>query len=291
MKLLLISAAALSCAVLQAQNNDTSYWTKSAEMALNFSQASFSPNWKAGGVNNLTFTSIYNARLSYKKDRRGWENRLSAIYGLVTIGKDTRKSQDNWSFNSDIDEDLNKKWKAYAGLTIQSQFDKGYRYDGDGSRHVVSDIFSPGFITEAIGLKYNPKAYWWVKSGAALRHTIVRDQRLYNDSLLVKNNKVYGVEKGQVVRSELGVQFASEFDKDLDTEKKFHLTMRYMSFLPGSAFSQNLYGWDHRGEFMLSAKLLKYVQVSFAAIGIFDKEQDYNWQLSQQLGVGFVYKW
>ncbi len=51
------------------QNPDSLRWKKKFNFAVNFNQASFSSNWKAGGVNSLGFNSLLNYKANYKQDR------------------------------------------------------------------------------------------------------------------------------------------------------------------------------------------------------------------------------
>jgi hypothetical protein len=47
-------------ATSQSTQPDTLIWKRKFNFALNFNQASFSSNWKGGGVNSLGFNSLFN---------------------------------------------------------------------------------------------------------------------------------------------------------------------------------------------------------------------------------------
>ena len=47
---------------LQSSKKDTTYWNSGLSIGLNFNQASFSGNWKAGGVNSIALGSIINGK-------------------------------------------------------------------------------------------------------------------------------------------------------------------------------------------------------------------------------------
>ncbi len=52
-----------------------SNWRKSFKAGLNLNQASFSGNWKAGGVNSFGFNALLNYKANYKKDKNSWTTR------------------------------------------------------------------------------------------------------------------------------------------------------------------------------------------------------------------------
>jgi hypothetical protein len=61
----------------------TSYWKKAFKTGLNINQASFSDNWKAGGVNSIGLTSFLNYKANYKKEKVSWDNEIGLSYGFV----------------------------------------------------------------------------------------------------------------------------------------------------------------------------------------------------------------
>src|SRR3970040_845737 len=73
----------------------TSNWRKHLTIGLNLNQASFSSNWKAGGVNSVGFNGLFNYKANYKKDRNSWDNEIDLAYGFVNNeGQGNRKTLD-----------------------------------------------------------------------------------------------------------------------------------------------------------------------------------------------------
>ena len=62
---------------------DTTYWNSELSIGFNLNQASFSGNWKAGGVNSFALGSIFSGKANYAKDRLSWDNQVELIYGIV----------------------------------------------------------------------------------------------------------------------------------------------------------------------------------------------------------------
>jgi hypothetical protein len=273
-----------------AQTNparDTS-WKGGMEIGFTAAQASFSDNWKGGGVNNLSILTYMNARAKYTLGKHSWENKFNVMYGMIkNQGEDLRKSQDLLLLTSDYNFRINPKLQAFGGITLQTQVANGYHFDKDSAgantRTLISSFMSPGTLIEALGFKYTPVKFWWIKLGlGATRQTFMLNQDVYTatDKEVVSN-----VPRGTKVINEAGLQVQSEFAKEF--HKNIRLTMRYLGFGP---FNNLNSGFDSRFDVIATAKITKYISTNFTAISIFDKDQDNNWQLSQVFGVGFSYK-
>src|SRR5690606_14535633 len=78
-----------------AQTAADTTWRRSFSAGLNLNQASFSDNWKAGGVNSIALNTYLNARADYRWERISWDNSLQLQYGLLkNKGEGLRKSID-----------------------------------------------------------------------------------------------------------------------------------------------------------------------------------------------------
>lgn len=263
---------------------DTS-WKKKIEFGANLNQGSFSSNWTGGAVNSIAVGAHLNAVFMYEKGRNSWRNDFQAQYGIVrNKGQESRKSVDRLFFDTKYGRKVSDHWSLIANLNFLSQFAPGYDYekdpDGDLVRRKVSGIFSPAYLTEAIGIEYRPTDYFFLTfSPGAIRQTIVSDLNLYRT--FPKN---YGVPIGQRVRTEVALmQLVANFDKAI--AQNLNLKFRYQLF----ANYKNLEAIDHRLDANLTAKINKYWNVNLGAILIYDQDQSLDIQLAQSLSVGFLY--
>src|SRR5688572_25216696 len=62
---------------------DTLTWKRKLNFSVNFNQASFSSNWKAGGVNAFGFNSLFTYQANYKDDKNSWDNDVDLAFGFV----------------------------------------------------------------------------------------------------------------------------------------------------------------------------------------------------------------
>ena len=178
-------------------------WKTGGVFNLNFGQGSQS-NWAAGGDDfSLSIASYLGFYAFYKKDRYSWDNTLDLNYGLVnTTSQGTRKNDDRIDLLSKLGYSLTPKLDLAGLVNFHSQFSKGYNYNSDGSKDLLSNFLSPGYLLFSLGLDYKPaKGLSIFVSPITSRWTFVT-----NDSLSAKG--AYGVIPGKKVKNEIGA-FAS----------------------------------------------------------------------------------
>lgn len=287
-----IGCIALSASVFAQviKVDSTTNWKKTFRTGLNINQASFSSNWKAGGVNSFGFNAFLNYKADYKKGKNSWDNTFDFLYGAVNNqGQGARKTLDRIYMETKYGRSLNEKWSFTSSLNLLSQFAKGYKYEKDingvevGS--LISDFMAPAFITSAWGLEYHPVDYFKVRfSPFSPRVTVVANNNGRFDA--VDLVQPYGVKKGENTRFEwLAFQMQAEFDKDI--AKNVNLKWRYVMFANYETLA--LKTIDHRLDLNLVAKVNKFINVSVGGILIYDYDQDSGIQLSQAFSLGILY--
>lgn len=270
--------------------DSTSNWKKSFKTGLNINQASFSSNWKAGGVNSFGINALLNYRASYKKNKTSWDNQFEFLYGMVNnAGQGYRKTLDRIYMETKVGHDLNEKWSMTTSINFLSQFAKGYKYDKDATgievATLISDAFAPAFITSAWGFDYHPVDYFKLSLAPfSPRVTIVTDNNGRFDG--VDPVKPYGVMRGESTRFEwLAFQMQAEFNKNI--AENVNLKWRYMMFANYQTLEPKTI--DHRLDVGLTAKVNKFMNVTLGGILIYDYDQDSGVQLSQAFTLGMLY--
>lgn len=284
--LLFLASVAIQAQVVRIDS--TSHWKKSFKAGLNLNQASFSSNWKAGGVNSIGFTAFLNYKANFKKDKNSWDNEFDFLYGMVNNqGQGYRKTLDRIYIDTKYGRTLSEKWDFAASANLLTQFAKGYRYDkvnGIEQATLISDFMAPAFITSAYGFEYHPVNYFKVRlSPFSPRITIVNDVDRF---VTVDNPTPFGVNPGESVRYEwLAFQMLAEFNKDIATN--INLKWRYVLFANYETLEAKTI--DHRLDLNLTAKVNKFINVSFGGIFLYDYDQDTDVQLSQAFSLGVLY--
>ncbi|HLT81724.1 MAG TPA: DUF3078 domain-containing protein [Cyclobacteriaceae bacterium] len=263
----------------------TSNWRKHLSIGVNFNQAAFSSNWKAGGINSVGLNALFIYRANYKKDRHSWDNLIDLAYGFVNNeGQGNRKTLDRIFLDTKYGYQINTNWDAFASLSFQSQFAKGYQYPDDNTAELISDIFAPAFITLALGFEYHPVDYFKVRlSPFAPRLTIVNDPERFVTTV---GPEPYGVTPPDNTRFEwFALQVMAEFDKDIATN--LNLKWRYVLF--ANYETLDLETIDHRLDVTLTARVNNFITTSLGGTLLYDFDQDSGLQVSQAFALGFAY--
>lgn len=286
--LLAISAQALTVAPADSTQADTTYWTKSFALGINFNQAAFSDNWKGGGVSSVALGTLLNFRAGYLKGKISWDTELDLQYGILkNAGQNLRKNADRILMDTKVGYRISSKWNMYFSGNYLSQFAPGYRYAKDAAgleqELIISRFMSPAFITGSLGFEYKPADYFWLRlSPTTSRITIVNDTTIYRN---VPEN--YGVPIGQTTRYEwMAFQVMADLNKNL--AENINLKLRYLAF--GNYETLAFKTIDHRVETIITAKVSRYINTNLTAILLYDSDQDKGVQLSQVLALGFLFK-
>lgn len=287
MKKLILIACILASTNLIAQELDTTYWKNSFKGSINFNQAAFSQNWITGGTNSIGLNALINYKTNYLKGKHSWDNEVDLLYGfLKNEGQGFRKNNDRIYLDTKYGYKISSKWNTFSAFNVLTQFATGYKYEKDALDReqslLISEFMAPGYFTASWGFEYTPKPYFKVRfSPFAPRLTVVKNKELY---LNVPNN--YGVEIGKTTRWEI-LAFRMLVDLDKGLNENINLKVRYVLFANYETI--DIRQIDHRLDAILSAKIAKYFDVKLSAMLIYDYDQDKDVQLSQALGLGFVY--
>jgi hypothetical protein len=285
-RLVILVAFALLCTHVSAQDTLVApLWKKKLNFAMNFNQATFSTNWKAGGSNSIGLNSLFNYSLNYKNGRDTWDNAIDCAFGFTKLDNDAaRKAIDRLYLDTKYGHDINNDWGLFTSFTFLSQFTRGYNYNDDDTRDLISDFAAPAYMTLALGAEYSPVPYFRLRiAPVAPRLTVVKDPQRFTKTV---SEKPYGVDTTKTTRFEgFAGLIQAEFDKEIF--KNVNFKWRYMMFANYETLSPETI--DHRLDLNIIAKVAKYVNVSIGGVLIYDYDQDHTVQYSQVFSLGFIY--
>ncbi|HYG19880.1 MAG TPA: DUF3078 domain-containing protein [Ohtaekwangia sp.] len=266
-----------------------SHWKKKLVFNLNVNQASFSSNWKSGGINSIGLNSLFNYKANYAKDLNSWDNEIDLGFGFVNnSGQGYRKTVDRIFLDTKYGYKISDHWHLFSSLNFLSQFSKGYNYvtddTGEEQAMMISDFLAPAFITAALGFEYKPVEYFTVRiSPFAPRLTIVKDPTRFTETV---GPQPYGVDSTKTTRFEwLSFQLMADFNKDI--AENLNLKWRYVMYANYETLAFKTI--DHRLDLMFNAKVNRFISVGLGGMLIYDYDQDSGVQLSQSLTIGFAY--
>ncbi len=212
----IVSFAALP---VNAQDSDTTYWTKGGVAALTFSQVSLT-NWAAGGNNNVSINGYFNLYADYKKDKIDWSNNLEMGYGIVKQGENAvpQKTDDIIIATTQLGYSLKGDKLFWSSLLdFRTQFYEGI--DSEGNR--ISDFMAPGYLLIATGLDWKPNADFSVTYAPVTgKFTFVGDEELAANGAFGVDpglrDPITGaiVQNGSSSRAELGSFLKVRYKKD-----------------------------------------------------------------------------
>jgi len=264
-----------------------SYWHKSVLFGLNFSQAAFTKNYSAGGVDAIALGGNFDYKAEYNKAPFDYTSELNLIYGISkNQGEGSRKTNDRIFFDNKVASQLSKHWFFFGSLTFESQFDKGFNYTNpDGtdatSPYLISNFMSPGYLTESLGFEYKPNKWFDLRLGMATdRQTFVLDTTIYHNQ---PTN--YGVPIGHTLYNQLASQIVASIDKDL--MPNLHINIRYALFVP---YIQPVTYASHRIDGILTAKVNRLIAVTINGTFLYDKNTAAGIQGTEGLALGVIYK-
>lgn len=237
-------------------------WKTGGLFNLNFGQGSQS-NWSAGGDDfSLTINSYLGFYAFYKKGRYSWDNTLDMNYGFLnTTSLGSRKNDDRIDLLSKVGYEVAPKLSVSALFNFHSQFSKGYNYNNDGTKNLLSDFLSPAYILLSLGLDYKPTDGLSIFiSPITSRWIIVR-----NDTLSAKG--AYGVDPGKKSKNEIGafvsVNYLSNLNKIITYKGRLDLFSNYQ---------HNPQNIDVLMNNMFTAKLSKVLTASVGLDLIYDDD-------------------
>ncbi len=271
----------LSAATVKAKIN---YWKTKGTISINANQASFSDNWKGGGVNSIALGGLVNYKAEYSKESYSYTTEVILQYGKVK-NKDQlqKKTNDRIYWDNKAAVQLSKNWYFFASLSFESQFDRGFSYSRDAQGNEVakllSKFMSPGYFTESLGFEYKPSAIFSTRIGTGTaRQTFVLDTNIYKT-----NSKNFGVPIGSRIKNELAFQIVSNFEKEV--VKNVVLKGKYNMFIPYDNFGHI----DHRLDMSATSRINRFMNVSLTGVILYDRDMDLKVQKSQALALGLSF--
>ncbi|NND70425.1 MAG: DUF3078 domain-containing protein [Rhodothermales bacterium] len=265
-----------------AQDADTlawNTWHKNATASLSGSQVGFD-NWQGGGINSVSVTA--GASGSAQRISQRWKQTHEGRIGLGVVKQDTldfRKAEDIIFLSTTtqwLGDGFFAQWNPTFNATVRTQFAEGYNYNSDpidGTRATpvkVSAIFSPGYISESIGLTHD-RGWISQRFGLAAKQNIVTIERF---------RPLYGNVDNETVRFEAGLESFTRLKKELVTN------VFLQSSLGVFASFQDIGNPDLIFENLVTMKVNEWLNVNFEVVTIYDYDVSDNLQLKEVFSIG-----
>lgn len=265
-------------------------WTARWMTGLNGAQAVYD-NWSNGGTNTISVTASTVFNLMYRKDRFAYALSTNLQYGKARIQDEgTRKTDDRIAINNKFSYLFdNKKWSVFANINFSTQFDQGYDYDvPEGAPpKLISEMFSPAYFTQVVGIAYTPAYYFSAQTGLAMKETIVANSALserYGLYHYVQNTSLtgrYALFQTENFRFEPGYSAALSFEKDIFSN--VHLVSSVETF---TNLQRHIRRTDVNFSNELVGEINDFMNMSFQFVMIYDEDFSKQVQIKQVLSAG-----
>jgi len=250
-------------------------WKNAVVGNFNITQTSFD-NWTQGGENSSAWQVNINGEARNIAEKYKWDNSGKISYGSTKIADiESRKSIDEIKAESVFTYILGTYVNPYVAATGETQFTAGYIYEED-SKTEISNILDPGYFTQSAGLGYEPASGFKTRLGFAVKETITRNfPAPYAD-----DPDTVDIEKTKI---EPGMESVTDYTKAL--MGNILLTSKLELFSNFKGIKEVDVKWDN----IFSAKISKYISVSFNVKLFYDRDVSEKRQLKQSLALGLTY--
>lgn len=263
-------------------------WDYGWVAGLNGSQASYS-NWAQGGVNTIAITGNSTFRSYFRDGKFSYGFLLNTRFGKTRIdGEGIRKTDDRLSIRNRFLYDLGAEeghFSLYANINFRTQFDRGFVYgEDDGDPDIlISNFFSPAYLTESVGLLYRPADNLSFEAGLGLQQTFVSDDSVLTGASVEENNR-YGLSEGDNFRNEAGITLGASYQRNISSNVILSSTAETFTNLNKSVSSTDFY---FSNEFI--GNLNNFINTSLRFDLAYDDDFSSELQVRQSITVGISF--
>lgn len=275
MKTILMIFTMISSMLFAQTDSVKSEWTHTLVSGLTVTQMSYT-NWTQGGENALAYTLTIDGKSVRDVTLTNWSNSYKIAYGQTRLGsKGLRKTDDKLELESVLTYKMGTHVNPYASATFKSQFADGFKYDDvAGTKAQTSAGFDPIYMTQAVGVGYQPIPQVKTRLGAALRE-VLSDKYNYADDPKTATIETSKVEGGLESVTDASWQF----------EENILFTSKLEMFAPFNNIDVVIVRMDNT----LAAKVSKYISVNLNIQLINDANINARTQVKQSLAMGLTY--
>lgn len=260
------------------------FWTKSANVSLQFTQNYISSNWYKGGESNNSMLSGLDFNLNYNDQQRiQFDNRLEWKLGFISSRSD---SVHKYKTNTDqirLTSKLGVKAIADWFYTLQAEFSTqllgSYKTN---SKEVVSSFMAPGYLKVDLGMDYKKTlknlTFSAVISPISYKLTYVGDDKV--------DVTKFGVEEGKKSKNDIGSNLQVNSKWTIIPEVSWESRLSYFT-----TYERAEAEWENTFNFQLNRYLSTklFVHARFDDGVERDDDKDSFFQLSELLSFGLSY--
>ena len=259
-------------------------WRTAATAQLAGSQAAYS-NWQEGGVSTLAFTASTNG--VFERILGAFKQKHEARFAFGLLKQDSldfRKAEDLIRYAFALQYRGFGVVQPTLTLAARTQFAAGFDYSPTAEEYPtlpivagqalkVSGFGAPAYLTQTLGITYDPDRWYTARIGLGIKETIVAIDHL---------RPLYGNDPDEAVRVEAGLD--AEIQVDRQVAENIRLQSRLGVF---QAFNQvGNQAPDTIWENTLTMQVSRILNVNLGVVTVFDRDVSEDIQVKEVLSLG-----
>jgi len=260
----------------QENQEQKEIWQKQIIAGFIINQVSYS-NWVKGGENAVSWSANVDMRFEKDDTKVNWSTAGKFAFGQTKQQNlELRKSIDKIDISSDYIYKYKKDLNPFFGGSILTQFATGYDYKKT-PKIAKSNFFDPVYIQQSAGAGFLFNSYLKTKIGVALREIVSKSYAMwgYTDNPDTPNIEKYKIEKG--------ITSITTFYKEIKENLLIDSKLEMFSKLDG------IRNVDIKFENTITARVVKYIAVTFEMLLYYDSDISKIIQTKQTLGMGLTF--
>jgi hypothetical protein len=250
-------------------------WKHTSVGTLTLTQVAFT-DWTQGGENALSWALGLDGKSVLEREQTSWSTSYKFGFGQARLGdQGIRKTDDQINLETMLTYKMGGQWNPYGAATLKTQFAKGFKYEANGTTTAVSQIFDPAYLTQSVGVVYQPFPEFKTRLGVGLREILTSAFPIYAD-----DPSTVEIEKTQVNG---GLESVTELSLKIDENVTFGSKLEMFSTFKKP--DEIIVRCDN----ILAAKVSKYITAMLTVQLLNERSASPRTQIKEVLGIGFSY--
>ncbi len=250
-------------------------WKHSLVAGLTLTQVAFT-DWVQGGENALAYTLSVDGKSVNDELTSNWINAYKLAFGQTRLGNQgLRKTDDNIDLSSVFTYKLGTYVNPYVSASLKTQIAKGFAYGAGGIEVQLSQFFDPAYLTQSIGVGYQPIKEVKTRLGLAFREVITNQFNQYTDDPATVEIEKTTIDGG--LESVTNIEWQLEENILLKEDLELFAPMKRLDEIVA------------RSSTTITGKVNKYISAIFSLNLINEKRVSPKTQVKESISLGLSY--
>jgi hypothetical protein len=274
-----LAVASLSSSALAQEEEEIviGQWYNDLAARISGAQTGFS-NWQGGGINSVSISAGLTGRAQKTDTKFKQTHDMRLGLGGISQNDEALRKAEDIIFLGTTGEYLGgsgflAEWHPTVAATLLTQFIEGFDF-GQDPKAKVSDLFSPAYLTQSLGLTRQFRPWLSQRFGVAAKETVVNLESL---------RPLYGNDADETVRVEGGLESRTDVQKEIAPNVMLRSTLGL--FASFSSIDTPDAAWEN----LITMKVNDWLNVGFEYVTLYDRDVSTKAQIREVLSVGILF--